>query len=94
MKKLLLTLSLAISVTRHSATITKKLVCDNTNIIFSGLTSKFGERPVFVGVGTEDDKGTDVVLLVNSETGSWTLIQMKNDIACFLAMGDNATFNK
>lgn len=94
MKKLFVALSMAMSITSHSATITKKLLCENTTTIITALASKYGEKPVFAGVGTEDDQGTNIVLVLNKDTGTWTLLQMRNDVACFLATGESAAFSK
>lgn len=94
MKKLFVVLSMAVSLASHGATITKKLICENTTTIFTALTSKYGEVPIFAGAGTDDDSGTHIVTLVNTETGTWTMLQIRNDVACFLATGDGATFKK
>lgn len=98
MKKLFYTVLLVsatiASTTANAATVTKRLQCDNADYIIEPLMAKFGESLLFVGDGTDDDQGTKIALLVNKETGTWTILQMRKDIACFLANGDNALLSK
>lgn len=94
MKKLLFILLASFTMNAFSATLTKKLVCENTSLIVEALMTKFGEKVIFAGDGTEDDQGTKIILFMNKDSGSWTVIQMKNDVACFLANGDSAMMNK
>jgi hypothetical protein len=66
----------------------KVIVCDNTESILRQLAQDFEEYPMWTG--REEVDGTTAVLMVNSKTGSWTIIQYSSKVACVIAVGDSS----
>jgi hypothetical protein len=66
----------------------KVIICDNTESILSQLAQDFEEYPVWTGQEAID--GTTALLMVNSKTGSWTIIQYSPKVACVIAAGENS----
>lgn len=65
----------------------KKLVCDQTSVMMEVLTKgNAQETPIWGGSNDNARFG----LLVNQETGTWTMIQFNKDIACILGHGENS----
>lgn len=66
--------------------INKKIVCDNTKTLLDTLLNEYKESPVWAGT---DDK-TRYSLLINQETGTWTMIQFDKNTTCILGVGENS----
>jgi hypothetical protein len=68
-------------------TVEKPVQCEKAETIIKGLiSSEYREQPVWVG---QDDKSRYSVF-ANPKTGSWTLIQFNDRIACVLGAGENS----
>jgi hypothetical protein len=68
-------------------TIEKTVVCDRTqNVLDVIINGRYQENPVWGGV----DDNSRYSLLVNRETGSWTLIQFTKETACILGTGQGS----
>ena len=66
--------------------INKPVVCTDFTELLKSLKNTYEEQPVFLG----KDADTNYSLFVNSKTGTWTMIQFIDDVACVIGMGGNA----
>ena len=74
-------------VVAQPVTVEKPVQCEKTETIIKGLIgSEYQEKPVWVG---QDEKSRYSVF-ANPATGSWTLIQFNDRIACVLGTGENS----
>lgn len=63
----------------------KEVFCDETKKIVNALlSSEYKESPQWLG----QDETSKYVLFANEKTGSWTIIQFNEQIACILGVGD------
>lgn len=53
------------------------------------LATTYGEAPLFV-LPEEEGSGPSLVLFMNSDTRSWTVIRVGSDQACMVAWGSDA----
>jgi hypothetical protein len=68
-------------------TIEKTVVCDKTqNVLDVIINGRYQENPVWGGVDDDSRYG----LLVNRETGTWTIIQFNKETACILGTGKSS----
>jgi len=69
----------------------KPVVCSDLKSIVETLgESEIDEKPIFKG---KDDRAT-YFLSLNKKTGSWTMVQFREDVACILGFGkDGKTYN-
>jgi hypothetical protein len=70
-------------------TIEKSIVCDNIDAAVKALTQRHKEQPIWVG----NSKETKVVVLVNTETKSWTVLQYNEKAGCILELGEGFSIN-
>jgi hypothetical protein len=68
----------------------KPVLCDDTKKLIKGLTENYNEKPVWTARNPVDD--TRFALFVNSKTKAWTLLQMTNEIACIIGVGEESEF--
>jgi hypothetical protein len=65
----------------------KTLICDKTqNVLDVIINGRFKETPIWGG----EDETSRYGLLVNRETGTWTIIQFNKDAACVLGTGEGS----
>ena len=65
----------------------KTVICDKTqNVLDVIMNGRFKETPMWGG----EDETSRYGLLVNRETGTWTIIQFNKDAACVLGTGDGS----
>lgn len=84
MRKLAVVLLLSLIGTANAQTkINRELVCDSTDEIFKFIFERHQEQPVWIGIA---DK-TMTMLAQNPKSGSWTLIQFNDKLACILGAG-------
>lgn len=92
MKKLLAILAIIPLLTSAQSssgpiTLEKTVVCDKTqNVLDVIINGRYQETPMWGGV----DDNSRYSLLVNRETGSWTLIQFTKETACILGTGEGS----
>lgn len=91
MKKLIVFLSMAfviaVAIAQSKAVeINKKVVCDDTKTLLDTLLNQYNESPVWAGTNEK----SKFSLLINQETGSWTMIQFDKDITCVLGIGEES----
>jgi hypothetical protein len=68
----------------------KPVLCDNAKKVLSALMEKWGEIPVWTAKDGQDD--SRYLLLVNSKTRTWTLLQFTPETACILGLGEESNF--
>lgn len=72
-------------------TISGNMTCDKNGGIIKLITTEYKEKPIILGTGPDDIK---VVLVANEKTKTWTIVAIKDDLTCILALGtDLTTFN-
>jgi hypothetical protein len=92
MKKLLAILAIIPLLTSAQSssgpiTLEKTVVCDKTqNVLDVIINGRYQETPMWGGV----DDNSRYSLLVNRETGTWTLIQFTKETACILGTGEGS----
>jgi len=62
----------------------KEINCGRTADVFAALHQSYEEKPIWLGV---DEEGVNFVILANKKTGSWTIIQFTDKVACSLGAG-------
>ena len=92
MYKHLITLALvavAFTVTAQPRTVNKPVVCEATEKVFRTIVEEYKETPQWQGHNPQ--QGTSTVLTVNTQTGSWTLIEYTAQTACVIGVGENSS---
>jgi len=64
----------------------RKLSCGKTRFVIEVLTKDAKERAIWVGKDAETE--TDVVVMVNPTTLTWTIVQYDKVMACVLHSGE------
>ena len=91
MKKIIATIlmssCIAVSLAQSSAIeIRKTVICDDTKTVLDTLLNEYHESPVWAGTDEKSKFG----LLINQETGTWTIIQFDKNTTCILGVGENS----
>jgi hypothetical protein len=63
----------------------KPVVCSNLKTIVETISGDFQEQPTWRG----NDARSKYIMFANSKTGTWTLIQYSDNIACVIGSGEN-----
>ena len=63
----------------------KPVVCSNLKTIVETISQDFQEQPTWRG----NDSRSKYVMFSNSKTGTWTLIQYSDNVACVIGSGEN-----
>ena len=84
MKAVILAATLALSATAANA----QVRCGPHDIVFSFGATELGQYP---SVHLLDAAGGEFVLLINEETGDWTIIRTDGHTACIMAAGTGVT---
>jgi hypothetical protein len=66
-------------------TVEKPVICDTPKIIIESLSGSHREQPFWSG----SDQKSRYVIMVNEDTGSWSIVQFNKNIACILGTGNN-----
>jgi len=87
MKKFLVSVLLlpVLAVAQEPVIVEKPIVCAKASTLLNGLKDNYDELPMWIG----QDEQSKYSLFV-SKTGSWTLVQFSNEIACILGAGTNS----
>jgi hypothetical protein len=64
--------------------IEKPVVCSNLKTIVETISQDYQEQPTWRG----NDASSKYIMFANDNTGSWTLIQYNDKIACVLGSGE------
>lgn len=85
MRKFLLgVLLLPVFAFAQPVTVEKKVVCDQADKMIEELTKKYKEKPLWFG----DAQNSQVVVLLNLESKTWTVLQFNDKVACILESGE------
>lgn len=71
-------------------TVNKPVLCSTVEVVFSELTKKYEEQPIWIG----DKNDSKVVVFVNKSTSTWTVVQFDKKTACVLDGGENFQYKK
>ncbi len=93
-----LALALALVVTQFTAAQaqeiidrTKQIKCSARDTVFSYFRDRHGETAMWSGFTVHD---TQLTLIINKETRSWTMIEHTPEIACVLSAGEEHTSSR
>lgn len=75
-------------VNAQSVEVKKTVVCDNTQAVIKSLMEQYKEKPMWVARNPLED--ARYALFINSEKGTWTLLQMNTEIACVIGVGSES----
>jgi len=78
--------SLVASAQSNLIEIDKPVTCSDPKTVIEGLSDQYQEQPFWSGRGTD----SKYVLLVNSKTGSWSMVEYNDKIACVVGTGKSA----
>ena len=63
----------------------RRFTCGKTQFVISALTRNAQEKPIWSG--TDPQSGTQTMILQNTRTLTWTVVQYDNNMACVLQSG-------
>lgn len=63
----------------------RRFTCGKTQFVISALTQTAQEKPIWAG--TDPQTKTQTIILQNTQTLTWTVVQYDQDIACVLQSG-------
>ena len=64
----------------------KPVTCSDPKTVIEGLSDQYQEQPCWSGRGTE----SKYVLFVNPKTGSWSMVEYNDKVACVVGTGKAA----
>lgn len=64
----------------------KPVFCSSLKIVIETITGTYQEEPFWRGA----DEKSKFLMTVNPKSGSWTMIQYNDQIACVLGVGNNS----
>lgn len=63
----------------------RRFTCGETRFVITALTKTAQEKPIWVG--TDPETGTQTMILQNTRTLTWTVVQYDQKMACVLHSG-------
>ena len=87
MKKIILSLLLAVSTIACSKEMSKPVLCMDTKEMFDAIFEEY--RETILMVFDQDSFPNKIVLTVNPATKTWSLVEYNTEIACLLGSGNN-----
>jgi hypothetical protein len=86
MKPFLIAMAIAVfPFSAHSQIVMQKqVVCDKPIVVMRALEKDFGEVPIWA---SQTDDKTSIILVVNKDKETWTMIEMNSELACVLSSG-------
>jgi hypothetical protein len=63
----------------------RKFTCGETRFVISALTKTAQEKPIWAGI--DPQTGTQTMILQNTQTLTWTVVQYDQTMACVLQSG-------
>ena len=66
--------------------VNKPVFCSSLKVIIEAVTGEFGESPVWRG----NDNKSNYIMTTNPKTGTWTMIQYNDQVACVVGVGINS----
>lgn len=82
-------LLIPVAVYAQEFNITKTLPCDTAQNMFKALDQRYKETPILV----MDSKETKIIVTVNLETATWTVLETDGENACALSFGQGFKTN-
>jgi hypothetical protein len=64
----------------------RKFSCGETRFVISALTKTAQEKPIWAGI--DPQTGTQTMILQNTQTLTWTVVQYDQTMACVLHSGE------
>ena len=64
----------------------RKFTCGKTKFVLEALTKVAKEKPIWSGKDQETE--TNTVVMINTETLTWTVVQYDKNMACVLSNGE------
>ena len=95
MKKLVVVLVMSLSALAQASQeikftdLKKPVKCTETKALFTGLKTVFNETMAWNSSNAIIDDRTSVAIFKNKQSGSWTLVEYDDSIACVLASGED-----
>ncbi len=71
--------------------VTKQIKCAAPDSVFGYFRDRHGETALWLGYTVHD---TQLTLIINKETRSWTMIEHTPEMACVLAAGEEHTSSR
>ena len=71
--------------------LTKPMKCSDAQSVMNYFVDTHKETPIWVGKSVHN---TNITLLMNRETGSWTVIEYDTRLACVLGAGEDRSGSK
>lgn len=87
MKKIILSLLLAVSTIACSKETNKPVLCMEAKELFDAIFEEY--RETILMVFDQDSFTNKIVLTVNPSTKTWSLVEYSTEIACLLGSGNN-----
>ena len=91
MKKFILLFTVFFCVSAMAVSTQKPVDCFATSEVTKMIRDEFNETIMFDGVNNLTDGKSRITLFVNSQTGSWTLIEYDTNNACVLGAGQSSS---
>ena len=67
----------------------KPVICGPADVVLKGLADQeVNEKPIWIG--KNEDRRSDWVLFVNGKTSGFTLIQLGQEVACIIGLGEKS----
>jgi hypothetical protein len=66
--------------------IDKPVTCSDPKTVIETLSDQYQEQPFWSG----RDRESKYILFVNSKTGSWSMVEYNDKVACVVGLGKNA----
>ena len=92
MQKIIMTfiffLTISIANAQEITNLTKPMKCSEPQTVMNFFVEKHKEAPIWVGKSIHNSY---ITLLMNKETGSWTVIEYDDNVACVLGAGEAKT---
>lgn len=64
----------------------KPVYCSSLKLVIETVTSpEYNEKPIWSG----RDEKSKYIMTANNKTGTWTMIQYNDNIACVIGVGEN-----
>ena len=73
------------------AVMNKKVTCGETKFILNLIAEEFQEKVVFSGPSPEEK--SVYLVLMNSKTGTWTVLQGNEKVTCVIGVGEGGKVN-
>lgn len=69
--------------------INRKIVCEDTEIVFKNLAESYNETPIIMG---NNDEGNVTVITANLTTLTWTILILEKNRTCIQDSGEGFKF--